>query len=118
MFIPQPAEFKHTSAILCLSSCYNPCTTQSHKKELKSTLQTWEEDQTTFHQFLLLLTQKTQQYPEQESVDQAFHSPHPGPVQDPQFLHNKNNEKNLIPTMLNDATIGVSNLMTIQAVIM
>ena len=88
------------------------------KKELKSTLQTWEEDQTTFHQFLLLLTQKTQQYPEQESVDQAFHSPHPGPVQDPQFLHNKNNEKNLIPTMLNDATIGVSNLMTIQAVIM
>lgn len=74
------------------------------KKELKTTLQTWEEDQTTFHQFLPLLTQKTQQYPEQESVDQAFHSPHPGPGQDPQFLHNKNNEKNLITAMLNDAT--------------
>ena len=93
LLIPQPAE-NHTSTILCLSSCYNPCTTPSHKKKkLKSTLQTWEEDQTTFHQFLLLLTQKTQQYPEQESVDQAFHSPHPGPVQDPQFLHNKNNVK-------------------------
>lgn len=74
------------------------------KKELKTTLQTWEEDQTTFHQFLQLLTQKTQQYPEQGSVDQAFHSPHPGPGQDPQFLHNKNNEKNLITAMLNDAT--------------
>ena len=74
------------------------------KKELKATLQTWEEDQTTFHQFLLLLTQKTQQYPEQESVDQAFHSPHPGPGQDPQFLHNKKNEKKLITAMLNDAT--------------
>ena len=75
------------------------------KRELKSTLQTWEEAQTTFHQFLLLLTQKTQQYPEQESADKAFHS-HPGPVQDPQFLHNKNNAKNLITTMLNDATIN------------
>lgn len=74
------------------------------KKELKTTLQTWEEDQTTFHQFLQLLTQKTQQYPEQGSVDQAFHSPHLGPGQDPQFLHNKNNEKNLITAKLNDAT--------------
>ena len=101
LFIPQPPE-NHTSPILWLSSCYNPCTTRLTKKELKTTLQTWEEDQTTFHQFLPLLTQKTQQYPEQESVDQAFHSPHPGPGQDPQFLHNKNNEKHLITAMLND----------------
>ena len=32
LFVPQPVE-NHTSAILCLSSCYNPCTTQSYKKK-------------------------------------------------------------------------------------
>ena len=34
LFIPQPAE-NHTSAILCLSSSYNPCTTVLQKKNLR-----------------------------------------------------------------------------------
>ena len=37
LFVPQPVE-NHTSAILCLSSCYNPCNTQSYKKRTQDYL--------------------------------------------------------------------------------